>query len=95
MVTTANPLVPMSRRALIEARRPTLLPDRRDRTARDRLLRRIRAEFDEMPCLRLTSAQAARLFGVAEEACVRMLSTLVGDRILVRGPDGRYGRCDW
>ena len=71
---------------------PVLLPDRRNRLMRDQLLRRVRGEFEEMPCLRLTTAQAARLFGVAEEACSRLLGSLVTERVLWRGADGRYGR---
>jgi len=54
----------------------------------DRLLRRIGAEFLEMPGLSLTVAQAARLFGVAEGDCARALDRL-GEQGLLRF--GRHG----
>jgi hypothetical protein len=68
-----------------------MLPDRRDSASRRQLLRRIRAEFDEMPCLRLTFEQAQRLFGLRPDVCERVLETLVADHSLTRGIDGRFG----
>ncbi len=65
--------------------------NRRDYDSRDRLLRRIRGEFSEMPCLRLTEPQLARLFGLSDAVCVRVLSALVGEGTLWLGTDGRYG----
>jgi hypothetical protein len=65
-------------------------PDRRNLPAREQLLRRVRAEFDEMPCLRLTRGQAQRLFGLAPGVCDRVLASLVTDGMLRCGPDGRY-----
>ena len=41
------------------------------------LCTRIRAEFREMPGLRLTLPQAARLFSIDPERCERVLSALV------------------
>ena len=38
---------------------------------------RIRAEFDEMPGLRLTVPQAARLFNLEEAHCAQVLHGLV------------------
>ena len=64
--------------------------ERRDTTSREQLLRRIRGEFEEMPCLRLTCAQARRLFGLATDVSERVLTELVRERTLVRGPDDRY-----
>jgi hypothetical protein len=61
--------------------------DRRNAAARDQLLRRIRAEFSEMPCLRLTRAQAQRLFGLRPDVCDRILATLVAERLIVRDND--------
>jgi DNA-binding IclR family transcriptional regulator len=58
----------------------------------DALMNRIRGEFLEMPCLRLTFAQAQRLFGLDAKQCRRMLDALVAHRFLVRRPDGLYGR---
>ena len=41
------------------------------------LVRRVRAEYQDMPGLRLTLAQAQRLFGLREDICVRVLNTVV------------------
>jgi len=57
-------------------------PDRRGHPARDALVKRISGEFHEMPCLRLTLAQARRLFGLRTDVCQRVLSELVRDRTL-------------
>lgn len=67
------------------------IDDRRNGASRLQLLHRIRAEFHEMPCLRLTCGQARRLFGMRPDVCDRVLATLVGEGTLTRGPDGRYG----
>ena len=59
-----------------------LLPPARDRRrhpAREALVERLTGEFHEMPCLRLTLAQAQRLFGLRADVCQRVLSSLVGD----------------
>jgi hypothetical protein len=53
---------------------------------------RIRAEFDEMPCMRLTIAQASRLFGLEVHECRRVLSVLVRSRFLVRDARGQFHR---
>jgi hypothetical protein len=68
--------------------------DRRDPAHREAILRRIRGEFREMPCLRLTASQAQRLFGLRQDVCLRVLTELTGDATLVRGSDGRYGLND-
>jgi hypothetical protein len=52
--------------------------------------RRVQSEFREMPGLRLTLAQAARLFGLSQDACGRILSDLVADDLLHLAADGRY-----
>jgi hypothetical protein len=64
--------------------------ERRDTTSREQLLWRVRGEFEEMPCLRLTCAQARRLFGLPADVCERVLTELVRDRALLRGADDRY-----
>ncbi len=51
---------------------------------------RVRGEFTEMPCLRLTRGQAQRLFDLRPDICERVLATLVRDQTLVCGTDGRY-----
>lgn len=48
---------------------------------------RVHAEFREMPGLRLTLPQAARLFSLEPAHCARVLGTLVDAGILVT--DGR------
>jgi hypothetical protein len=65
-------------------------PERRDTAAREQVLRRVRGEFEEMPCLRLTFAQARRLFGLSADVCERVLSALVREHMLTCGPDDRY-----
>ena len=71
--------------------RASTMPDRRNSISRDRLLNRIRAEFREMPCLRLTFGQARRLFGMRADVCERVFASLVREGMLTRGPDARYG----
>jgi hypothetical protein len=60
--------------------------------AHDALLKRIRAEFLEMPGLRLTREQAQRLCGVERVLCQQMLDTLVDMKFLCIKPDGAYAR---
>jgi len=48
----------------------------------DQLEARIRAEYYEMPGMRLTVAQAARLFNLEPARCARALDTLVADGAL-------------
>jgi hypothetical protein len=52
------------------------------------LLQRVRAEFNEMPGLRLTPAQAARLLGLDPLSCQRVINALVGADFLKRTADG-------
>jgi hypothetical protein len=64
-------------------------------TARQSSLRgdvtdRIRCEFAEMRGFSPTLDQAARLFQVSREECVRVLSKLVDEGFLRRTTDGRY-----
>jgi hypothetical protein len=56
------------------------------------LLRRIRAEYLEMPGLRLTLEQAQRLCGVEGTLCKRLLDALVDARFLCIKSDGAYAR---
>jgi hypothetical protein len=72
----------------VASRRATL--DRRDHIARQALLRRIRSEFEEMPCMRLTCAQAQRLFALKPEVCGRVLAELVRNGTLCRMSGDRY-----
>ena len=66
-------------------------PDRRNSSSRARVLERVRAEFREMPCLRLTRGQAQRLFGMRPDVCERVLAALLQEGTLRCGPDARYG----
>ncbi len=56
-----------------------------------KLARRICSEFLEMPGLRLTCAQAQRLFGLSEQICRPLLEELVAHKFLARRADGAYG----
>jgi hypothetical protein len=53
---------------------------------------RIRAEFLEMPGMRLTPRQVERLAGIDRAACQAVLDDLVRSGFLGRWPDGSYGR---
>ena len=60
---------------------------------------RIRAEYGEMPGLKLTLPQAARLFNLEQGRCERVLGALVDDGALssdgkafVRAGDGSWRR---
>lgn len=53
---------------------------------------RVRAEFLEMPGMRLTAAQVERLSGVANSICKRVLDDLVRAGFLSLGADGTYAR---
>lgn len=52
----------------------------------------LRSEFDEMPGMRLTLAQARRLWALPEDECARLLAQLVDAGFLARDRDGRFGR---
>ncbi len=56
----------------------------------DDILRRIRGEYLEMPGLRLTTAQAQRLWGLERSACDALLGALVDAKFLARTRDGAF-----
>jgi len=56
------------------------------------LLERVRSEFLEMPGLRLTSNQAARLWALDRTTSERVLDGLVDSGFLGRSRDGAYLR---
>ncbi len=58
----------------------------------ENVLIRLRAEFVEMPGLRLTPDQVQRLCGVEENLCQRALDALVETRFLCIKADGAYAR---
>jgi len=57
-----------------------------------RTVERLRAEFLEMPGLRLTSAQVERLCGVDRTICKAVLDALVDAKFLRVARDGTYTR---
>jgi|KBSSwiStaDraftv2_1062776.scaffolds.fasta_scaffold784638_1 hypothetical protein len=48
----------------------------------ENVVRRVRGEFREMPGLRLTPAQAMRLWGLEREMCARVIEGLVDTAFL-------------
>jgi hypothetical protein len=58
------------------------------------LVGRIRAEFLEMPGLRLTVTQASRLWGLDEGSCRRVIDVLIGSSFLRWAPGGTVARAD-
>ena len=55
-------------------------------------LKRVRGEFEEMPCLRVTLRQACMLFGLSETVSAWVLSCLTRDGFLEQARDGEYVR---
>jgi len=51
-------------------------------------LRRVRAEFLEMPGLKLTVSQAQRLWGMDRGTCEALIDQLTASRFLARTRDG-------
>jgi hypothetical protein len=66
--------------------------ERRSIGTTDQILSRIRGEYLEMPGLRLTSAQAERLWGLDGQTCLAVLESLVEAKFLSRSREGTYGR---
>jgi hypothetical protein len=58
----------------------------------DVALRRAQAEFNEMPGLQLTVAQASRLWSFDSVLCSAVLSTLVERRFLVQTRNASFAR---
>ena len=70
---------------------PTLDPDA---FAFQQLVERVRAEFLEMPGLRLTLPQAARLWGIDLLSCEAVVDALVKCEFLQRTATGAVARVD-
>jgi hypothetical protein len=66
--------------------------ERRNVLRRDALIRRIIAEFDDMPGLKLSLRQTMRLLGVDEGACLRILDVLTKTGHIRRDPQHLYVR---
>ena len=60
----------------------------------DDVLQRIQGEYVEMPGLRLTPAQAQRLWGLERDVCDALLSALVDAKFLSQTRDGAYVRTE-
>lgn len=58
------------------------------------VLRRVKGEYLEMPGLRLTIAQAQRLWGLDRAVCDALLGALVETKFLFRTRDGAFVRAD-
>jgi hypothetical protein len=56
------------------------------------LIRRVHAEYAEMPGLSLTMPQAQRLFGIDSQTCAVVLNTLIVRGFLRRTLKGTYVR---
>lgn len=61
----------------------------------DDTLRRVRGEYIEMPGLRLTAAQAQRLWGLDRAACDMLLGALVDSKFLFQTRDGAFMRSEY
>ena len=60
----------------------------------DEVLQRIQGEYVEMPGLRLTAAQAQRLWGLERDICAALLGALVDAKFLSQTRDGSFVRLD-
>ena len=60
----------------------------------DEILWRVQGEFLEMPGLRLTEAQARRLWGLDAATCAELLDALVSAKFLFRTRDGAVMRVE-
>jgi hypothetical protein len=59
------------------------------------VLQRVQGEYNEMPGLRLTTAQAQRLWGLDRAACDALLGALVDAKFLFRTRDGAFVRSEY
>jgi len=66
--------------------------ERRNLAGREAVVRRIVAEFHDMPGLVLSVKQASRFLGVDEAACARILAGLTQAGTLRRSPSEYYSR---
>lgn len=64
------------------------------RDTTESLMHRIRGEFIEMPGLRLTCSQAARLWQLDVATAASLLASLADARFLYRTPAGAYQRAE-
>ena len=69
------------------------MPSSRVRSLND-IVGQVRREFMEMPGLRLTEAQARRLWALDSSQCREALDNLIESGFLVRTPEGAVIRLD-
>jgi hypothetical protein len=60
----------------------------------DEVLQRIQGEYVEMPGLRLTAAQAQRLWGLERDVCNALLGALVDAKFLAKTREGAFVRLE-
>jgi len=60
----------------------------------EEVLRRVQGEFLEMPGLRLTPAQARKLWGLEAATCEALLAALVDAKFLFQTRDGAFMRVE-
>lgn len=60
----------------------------------ERLVRRLKSEFLEMPGLKLTEAQARRLWALDATSCASVLDSLVKTNFLFKTRDGAFMRLE-
>jgi hypothetical protein len=60
----------------------------------DEVLQRIQGEYVEMPGLRLTAAQAQRLWSLERDVCDALLGALVDAKFLAQTRDGAFVRLE-
>jgi hypothetical protein len=70
------------------------LMQRTSMPAMSALLARVQSEYVEMPGLKLTEAQARRLWGLDCRTCSLVLTTLISRGFLKRSANGSYVRAD-
>ena len=70
-------------------------PEKEEETMEfEAVLRRVRSEFVEMPGLRVTPAQATRLWGLEGEACQKVITALIDASFLRWTPAGAVTRTE-
>jgi hypothetical protein len=67
-------------------------PERMPDEVWDATLARVRGEFEEMPCMRVTSGQAAALLGLKQPAAGWVLDRLADEGFLSKTDQGEYMR---
>jgi hypothetical protein len=63
-------------------------------TSADALLQRLKAEFLEMPGLKLTGPQACRLWALDAASCSALLDALMNENFLFKTRDGAFMRIE-